>query len=81
MNRLFAMIFGFQFLFILFILFLNALLGAVLWPYSINHWINWADGHGEFLWWHGALLAFIPGIGQLCMPAAIVTLIIITFFK
>ena len=61
------------------ILLFNCILGAVLWPYTINSWLVFAGKEAAIVWWHGALFAWVPGLGQLTIPAAFVTLILMLF--
>ena len=54
-------------------------LGAVCWPYTINTWLVFADRPPTVLWWHGALMGLVPGLGQLAILTAIATWIIMLF--
>jgi hypothetical protein len=53
-----------------------ALIGALLWPYTINSWLVFAHREPVVAWYHGALLGFCPVIGQLTIPAAVATWIL-----
>jgi ABC-type lipoprotein release transport system permease subunit len=53
-----------------------AVIGALLWPYTINEWLIFFDKEPVVLWWHGAILGFTPVIGQATIPAAVVTWIL-----
>lgn len=53
--------------------------GALLWPYTINSWLAFFGKPAAIVWWHGALLGFAPIIGQVTIPAAIVTWILMLF--
>ena len=53
--------------------------GALLWPYTINSWLVFLGKPAMVVWWHGALLGFAPIIGQAIIPAAIVTWILMLF--
>lgn len=57
----------------------NATIGAICWPYSINSWLLYSGKEASVLWWHGALMAFVPGIGQLALAVAILTWIVMLF--
>ena len=62
-----------------FVMIICAAIGALLWPYTINTWLVYAGKAPKFLWWHGALLGFCPGVGQLTVPAAVVTWVLMMF--
>ena len=64
---------------ILVIFFICSIIGAVLWPYSINTWLAFFDKPQTVLWWHGALLGFCPVLGQVTIPVAVVTFILMLF--
>lgn len=63
----------------LFILALFALIGALLWPYTLNTWLEYFGKPQTIVMWQGALLGFCPVIGQLTIPAAIITWILMLF--
>lgn len=56
-----------------------ALIGAFLWPYSLNAWLAFFGKPETIVWWHGALLGFCPVIGQATIPVAVVTWILMLF--
>ena len=58
-----------------------AIIGAWLWPYTINTWLVYFNKPPAILWWHGALLGFCPFIGQATIPAAVVTWILMLFLQ
>ncbi len=62
---------------VLFVLCVCALIGALLWPYTINEWLVFFGKEPKVMWYHGAMLGFIPIIGQATIPAAVVTWILI----
>lgn len=64
---------------VLIVMIICAVIGAVLWPYTINTWLVFAGKPPTVVWWHGALLGFAPIIGQATIPAAIVTWILMLF--
>ena len=49
------------------------LIGAILWPYSLNTWLAFFDKEPIIKMWHGALLGFCPILGQATIPVAVVT--------
>lgn len=64
---------------LLFVLFVSAAVGAVCWPYTINSWLVYIGKPPTCLWWHGALLGFVPYIGQASLPAAVITWVAMLF--
>jgi hypothetical protein len=60
-------------------LILSAIVGGLCWPYAINSWLAFAGKPQVVLFWHGALIGFVPWIGQLSIPAAIITWIAMLF--
>lgn len=62
---------GGGFLFVLVIMLLVVgVIGGVLWPYTINSWLEW-NGHApKVTFWHGFGLSLVPVIGQFSIPAA-----------
>jgi len=64
---------------VLIILSLGAAVGAFCWPYTINAWLVFLGKPPAVVWWHGALLGFAPFIGQVSIPAAVVTWILMLF--
>ena len=59
---------------------LNATLGAVLWPYSLNKWIKYVSGIKVVGWKTGVLLSFLPFFGQITIPFAIFTFFFMLIF-
>lgn len=64
---------------VLVILVLGAIVGALLWPYTINAWLVFAGKPPAVVWWQGALLGFVPVLGQATLPLAIVTWVLMLF--
>lgn len=54
-------------------------LGAWLWPYTINSWLIYGGKPPVVEWWMGGLMALVPGIWRVCIPAAFVTFILMLF--
>lgn len=54
-------------------------IGALLWPYTINTWLIYADKQPVLEWWMGGLMGLVPGLGQSCILAAFITFIIMLF--
>ena len=63
---------------VLIVLGLLALCGAC-WDYSISEWLVYFDKPDRFQLWHGMLISLVPGFGQLAVPVAIFTFIIMLF--
>lgn len=42
----------------------NVILGAFTWPAAFNAIAQWANKAQDFVWWHGALFAFVPVLGR-----------------
>lgn len=57
------------------ILCANFILAALLWPFTINFWLDFAGKPDSFMWYHGLLLGFVPLFGQLCIPLSLITFI------
>ena len=57
----------------------SAAIGMFLWPYTLNTWLEFVGKPAVVVWWHGALLGFAPVLGQLSIPAAIATWILMLF--
>lgn len=55
------------------VLIICAIMGAWLWPYTINSWLMYVGKEPCVTWWQGALIGFCPVIGQATIPAAFVT--------
>lgn len=53
--------------------------GALLWPYTINTWLIYSGRPPAIEWWMGGLMGLVPGLGQSCIPAALITFIIMLF--
>lgn len=66
-------------IFLIIFLTLNPLVGAFCWPYTINEWLEFFSKEPTLVWWQGALLSLVPGLGQLALPAAAVTFILMLF--
>ena len=64
---------------LIFILFLSALIGTILWPYTLNTWLTFFGKTATVTWWQGAILGFVPFLGQATIPAAVVTWILMLF--
>lgn len=61
--------------FILIILLISAIIGGFLWPYAINEWLVFFGQVPAVEFWHGMILGVCPYIGQMSLPAVIITFI------
>lgn len=61
------------------ILVIGAILGAWLWPYSLNTWLEYLGKAPVVVWWHGVILGLIPFTGPLTIPVAVITWILMLF--
>lgn len=64
---------------VVFILIVCAVVGALLWPYTINTWLVFFGKQATVVWWHGMLMGFCPGLGQATIPAAVITWMLMLF--
>ncbi len=64
---------------VLLVLSVFGIIGGFCWPYAINTWLEWAGKEPAIGWWHGFGLGYVPGLGQLSIPAAAVTWVV-SFF-
>ena len=61
------------------IMAIMAAFGAFLWPYTLNSWLAFFGKPESIVWWQGVILGFIPFIGHITIPAAIITWILMLF--
>lgn len=61
------------------VMLISAVIGALLWPYSINSWLLFVGKPASITWWQGALIGFIPFIGQATIPVAFITWVLMLF--
>jgi len=61
---------------ILFIMLVTAIIGSLLWPYSINSWLAYIGKAPKVTWEQGFLIGAIPYFGGLCIPIAFCTWIL-----
>jgi len=54
-------------------------LGMLLVPYTLNSWLVFFGKESTIVWWKGALIGIIPGIGELMIPAAFITFVLMLF--
>jgi len=68
-------------LLVVIVFFLGIAFGVGAWlnTYTINTWLAYAGKPPDFHWVYGGLLGIIPGFGQICIPAAVLTWIAMMF--
>ena len=64
---------------ILFFMAICSIIGAILWPYSINTWLEFFGKEPSIVWWHGVLMGFCPVLGQITIPVSVGTWILMLF--
>lgn len=65
----------------LLIMLINALIGIIAWPYTINSWLEYAGNEPQIVWWQGMILGLIPVFGEFTIPAAFATWILLMFLN
>ena len=66
-------------IFVVIILAISAAIGAICWPYTINTWLVFIGKEACVVWWQGALLGFVPYLGQASILAAVITWLLMLF--
>jgi hypothetical protein len=56
-----------------------ACLGGWLFPYTVNSWLEYAGKEPQVKFWMGMIAGFVPGVGQLLIPAALITWMLMLF--
>jgi len=64
---------------LLVILAISAVIGGVCWTYTVNSWLHFFGKPEALVFWQGALLGFVPFIGQVSIPAAVLTWLLMLF--
>ena len=59
---------------------LSTIVGGFLWPYTIESWAIVLNKPVNVEFWQGALIGFCPLIGQVTIPVAVITWILMLFF-
>ena len=65
----------------LLVLITSSLIGGFCWPYTLNTWLVYFGKQPTVHFWQGALLGFVPWLGQASIPAAVVTWILMLFIR
>ena len=63
----------------LIVMLILAIIGAFCWPYALNTWLTYLGKEAMITWWQGAILGFLPVIGYLTIPVAVITWILMLF--
>lgn len=66
------------FIYLVFFL-LYGILSGFCWPYVINEWLEVAGKEPIIVFWQGALIGYVPILGQLGLPAVVATWIALMF--
>ena len=61
------------------VVIITVIINSITFPYAINEWLIYFHKTPSVVWWHGALIGFVPGIGQLGITIAVLTWIIMLF--
>ena len=61
------------------VLSICGIFGIFLWPYTLNTWLTFAGKEASVVWWHGAILGFIPPTCVIQFPLTIITWIAMLF--
>lgn len=64
---------------IIVVMLVFACIGGWLVPYTLNTWLVFLGHAPKVVFWQGALIGFVPVIGQLMVPAAVFTWILMLF--
>ena len=64
---------------LLLVFIMSSIIGAFCWTYTLNTWLVFFGKTAKVMWWQGALLGFVPYLGQLSIGAAVITWIFMLF--
>ena len=64
---------------ILVVLAISAAVGGFCWPYALNKWLVFFGKEPKVVFWQGALLGFVPWLGQASIPFAVLTWVLMMF--
>jgi hypothetical protein len=64
---------------VLIFLLINAVIGGLLWPYTLNTWLVFFGKAAVIKFWHGMILGFVPFLGQATIPVAVITWVLMLF--
>lgn len=63
----------------IFAIVINVAINSFCFPYALNYWLVFFHKTAVVQWWQGALIGFVPGIGQLGIAFAVITWILSMF--
>lgn len=66
-------------LFIIGIWVVLSIISGYCWQYSINHWLVFCHKAPTVHLWQGMLIGFVPCLGELSLPVAVLTWIVSLF--
>lgn len=61
------------------ILVIFGVIGGFVWPYTLNTWLVFFGKAPTITFWNGVVLGIVPFIGQVSIPAAVITWILMLF--
>jgi len=64
---------------ILIIFSVSAVVGGFCWPYVVNSWLVYFGKDPVLVYWQGAVIGLVPGLGQFSLPAVVITWIAMLF--
>jgi len=64
---------------LIFVICMFFIIGCFTWTYSINTWLLYFEKDQSIKWYMGGLIGIIPAFGQLSIPVAIITWILMLF--
>ncbi len=63
----------------LLVIAIQVAIGSFAWPYTINTWLEFLGKEPALVWWQGALMGFVPYLGGLSIPLAVMTWLLMMF--
>lgn len=61
------------------LLSVSGIIGGFCWPYSLNAWLEFFGKDPSVVYWQGFVLGYVPGLGQMSIPVAVITWIMMLF--
>lgn len=58
---------------------ISGIVGAICWPYTINTWLIFLGKEPSIVWWQGFLMGYVPFLGQVSIPASVITFVLMLF--
>ena len=63
----------------LMVLIISAIIGGFCWTYSLNTWLEFFSKEPNIVFWQGMVIGFVPYFGQVSIPFAIGTWVLMLF--